>query len=218
MRDEDYVSWANELKGAAVDILDPGDCAWLLTQAEALMSAVLPVGHPTLTSFQRLKQSSDSALGTATRVDLARAARSTFYSFVEMLRKGRLASLREAARAEAISEVLDQASALIRLGYLAAATVLIGGALESYLRHACERAGLSVSGGGSIEKYNNAVGSARRAGAQVYDVNDGKLVTAWGGIRNEAAHDPAGFKRSSAEIDQMLTGVLGFLARNKLDT
>ncbi len=74
--------------------------------------------------------------------------------------------------------------------YLAAATVIAGGALEAHLRHYVAKHGVQVVGDGSISKYNGAVGQCRNAGKSLYDVNEGKLVEAWGGYRNEAAHEP----------------------------
>jgi hypothetical protein len=45
---------------------------------------------------------------------------------------------------------------------------------------------------GSISRYTNAAGQARRARPSLSTASDGKFVEAWGGYRNEAAHDPGG--------------------------
>lgn len=71
-----------------------------------------------------------------------------------------------------------------------------------------------MAGDGSISKYDGAIAKARNDGTTtVYSVTDGKLVTAWGGIRNEAAHTPAEFNRSVDEVRRMIAGIRELMAR-----
>lgn len=127
---------------------------------------------------------------------------------------GRLDSLFDTVRADTVGEVLDQALALVNAGHVVAAVVLTGGALETHLPHLCMRHNLTWSADGSIEKYNSAIAQARNAGTvEVYSANDAKLVTAWGGMRNDAAHKPSEFAGSKAEVQASITGVREFIAR-----
>ncbi len=91
-------------------------------------------------------------------------------------------------------------------GYLAAATVIAGGALEMHLKSYCDNHGLSVAGAGAISAYNGAVGQARKTTPGLYNANDGKLVESLGGQRNEAAHAPGSFARSKEEVGRTISG------------
>lgn len=133
---------------------------------------------------------------------------------IELVKSGVLGRLTDAARAETVSEVLAQADALVSAGHLIGAAVLAGGALETHLLHLCERNGLTPAGAGSISKYDQAVAKARNEGAiEVYSATETKQVTAWGGVRNEAAHEPTKFNRSPEEVRLMIAGVRDFIAR-----
>jgi hypothetical protein len=129
---------------------------------------------------------------------------------------GRLNSIYEAVRLETCGDMLEQATFLVREGYLAAGAVLAGGALETTLHNLCNAYGISVSGDPSISKYNDAISQARNKGLPVpYDGNDAKLVTAWGGQRNTAAHTPAEFVRdmNKGTVELLISGVRDFLNR-----
>jgi hypothetical protein len=132
-----------------------------------------------------------------------------------VLKGGHLQTLLDGIRAETVSEVLDQAETLLNRNYVVAAAILAGGALETHLLHLCVRLGISVAGEGSISKYDGAIGQARKSGdAGAYTVTDSKLVTSWGGIRNEAAHDPTKFKQTATDVQRMIAGIREFTARN----
>lgn len=136
-----------------------------------------------------------------------------FRGAVNQVRSGHLGSLIDAIRVETESDLLEQAETLLADGYLAAAAVIAGGALETHLRHLVAKHGLTVTGHGSLSAYNQAIGQARKAGNEVYNANDGKLVDGWGGIRNEAAHGPGAFARSREEVGRMIGGIREFIAR-----
>ncbi len=130
------------------------------------------------------------------------------------LRSGRLRTLLDGIRAETVDELLEQAEVLLAGGYLPAAGTIAGGALETHLRHLCERAGCSPTKH-SISKYEQALAQERKAGHEVISATDGKSVTAWGGLRNEAAHDPGTFakERSKDEVRLFVEGVRQFVGR-----
>ncbi len=54
--------------------------------------------------------------------------------------------------------------------------VIAGGALETHFRHYLDKHGITITGDGSISRYNNAVGQARKTNPGLFTVNDGKLV------------------------------------------
>ena len=131
----------------------------------------------------------------------------------QQLRDNRLSSILDAVRVETEDELLDQALALVSAKQLAAA-VIAGGALEAHLRHLVAKNALAIAGDGSIGKYDAAIAKARNDGtASVYAVTDSKLVGGWGGIRNDAAHDPGAFSRSPEEVRRMIESIREFISR-----
>ena len=183
--------------------------AWL-TAAGSAMKSVFPSGHQAIRDWERLMETPPVKRN---REWCVREAKGIFFSAQKQLKDGRIGTLIDGAKAETVGEVLDQAEQLVGSGYLVASAVLAGGALETHLLHLCQRAGLTWRGDGSIEKYNNAIGQHRNAGTEIYSSNYGKLVTGWGGIRNDAAHKPGAFKHSDGEVRRMIDGIRDFTAK-----
>lgn len=145
------------------------------------------------------------------------AARGVFDTAHGLLRAGRISSLVDAVKAGTVVEVLDQATDLADAGHTVAAVVLAGGALETHLRHLCDRAGLlsSFTGHGTIDRYKSLLDGARKAGSEVISKGDGKLVTAWADDRNAAAHAPTTFSKDADEVKLMISGIRQFVARTE---
>lgn len=195
--------------------------AWQ-TSASAALAAAFPPGHRVLTEWERAVDPKGSKpildFRLAHEFEAARwnAMAGTFASAHDQLRNGRVEGFIDSVRAEAEDEVLEQAEALLDAGYLAAATVLAGGALEVHLRRLCEKNKLPLPAGPmSIEKYNSTVAQARNGGLTIYEKPEQSQVTSWGQLRNEAAHDPAKFKaaRQKEEVQHLVAGVRQFIAR-----
>lgn len=124
-------------------------------------------------------------------------------------------SLVEGIKADTVGECLDVAETLLGAKHVVAATVVAGGALEVHLRHLCSRFGVSWSGSGSIEKYNQALAQARNNGTPTILNTDTKSVTARGERRNDAAHGPVNFTGTAEEIRLMIEGIRQFVARTQ---
>jgi hypothetical protein len=227
MTESEILAWLKKLSERGTSLpIDQGNNEYYrditaatewLAEVETALHSVFPSGHPILASWQRylerVRVSSwpDNQPHTSRNIDQAvgivRAAGS-------VVNDGHLRSVLDGVRADTVFEVLDQATVLLREKYLVAAVVLAGGALETHLRHLCERNALTGSGDGSIGKYDGAIAQARNTGTvEVYKATDGKQVTAWGGMRNYAAHDPTKFKGTNDEVGLMIAGVRDFLAR-----
>jgi hypothetical protein len=118
-------------------------------------------------------------------------------------------------RNEACSDLLTQADELFSKNYLAASAVLAGGALETHLKDLCVRSNLQWSGDGSISKYISVLSQAQNQGAiAFFSTLDNKMCTAWGDIRNRAAHDPATISaKDKVAIETMIKGVRDFIVR-----
>jgi hypothetical protein len=71
-------------------------------------------------------------------------------------------------------------------GYKDAAAVVAGSTLEAHLKQLCARHGISVDSGGKPKKAD-LLNSELVAGS-AYSKLDQKNITAWLGLRNDAAH------------------------------
>jgi hypothetical protein len=218
MRREEYLQWFEDLlrRFESVRVNRGDDQRWYdeekanewITEAGAAIAAVFAHSHPSRQAWAtHIENLSAGACSLCTPLI------GVFKGATNQLRDGRLGTLIETIRAESASEFLEQAECLLASGYLAASTVIAGGVLESELRHLIDKHGITHTGSGSISVYNGAVGQARNAGQVIYSANDGKLVEAWGGLRNEAAHNPGTFARSNDEVRRMIEGIREFLAR-----
>ncbi len=189
--------------------------AWI-GLAETALKSLLPSGHPLLLqwqSIQALAHENPSSGGQSNW-----AIFDQFCGVVDaalaLVRTNRLSSIVDEIRLETVGEVLEQAEELLAANQLVAATVLAGGALETHLRHLCLRNQVTWNGAGSISAYSDAIARARKRGILIYSKTDGKQVTSWGGIRNDAAHDPTRYDRTKDEVRLMIEGIRQFLARN----
>ena len=186
---------------------------WLI-KAQSALEAAFPPNHPCRRAWENAERGliNLSPLDQLNRVGLLWA---TFQSARQILREGRLGSLIDAARAETEWELLDQANKLLEDGYLAAATVIAGGALETHLRHLVSRYGLTIEGSGSIGEYGGTICKARKDKKKKIAVSatECKYITAWGGLRNDAAHRPLEFPSDAKQVDIMIQGIRNFIAR-----
>ncbi len=180
------------------------------TEAESALAAVFPESHPTRQAWARIHKH-PKARFVGEVFDQFMGA---FKGAYNQIRDNRLASLMDIIRLESESDFLDQATELVEADARAAGAVIAGGVLETHLKNYVDKHGLSFAGSGSISKYNSAVGQARKSNpGQLYSVNDGKLVEAWGGDRNDAAHEPSSFARTRADVKRMIEGIREFIGR-----
>ncbi|MBI5487905.1 MAG: hypothetical protein HY905_11280 [Deltaproteobacteria bacterium] len=200
---------------AAVLTYDDASALEFVNAAEQAIKRVFPPHDPVVQRWDAIfEKSRENArlLSANLTVD---AALALFREAKDLLEKNRIGNLVDGVRAETASELLDQADALLGDGCRAAAAVIAGGALETVLRHLCDRAAITPPGDGSITKYEGAIAQERKAGREILSVTDGKQVTSWGGMRNDAAHDPVRFgtDRTVPEVRIMVEGIRQFVAR-----
>jgi len=106
------------------------------------------------------------------------------------LSKGYLANIIELIHAELFSDFLEMAEYLLQEGYKDASAVIVGSSLEAHLRQLCNKYDIP------IEKESEKGVRAKKADElnielakkEVYSKLDQKNVTAWLGLRNNAAH------------------------------
>jgi hypothetical protein len=225
IRREDVLPWFEELekiaKALPVGVFGMADetkahemrafQAWM-TEAETAIEAVMPPGHAIRTKWAKAEKSLSPFNDGAYVV--GDAVLGVFDAAVNVIRSDRLSSLLDFMRVETENDLLDQAQSLLNANHRAAAAVIAGGALEIHLRNLCGKFGLTVAGDGSISKYDRAIAQARNLGtATVYSATDSKQAGGWGGMRNDAAHDPAAFGSTKDDLKRMIDGIRDFIPR-----
>lgn len=133
-----------------------------------------------------------------------------FIRFVEHgLLKG--ISIERKAQTDVVSDFLEQAQTLLDSTEVhpAAPTVVIGAALEEFLRNWIEEAGIDLGGQKpSLDSYKNVLREA-----ELITKQDAKDITAWGGLRNHAAHGEWEEVSDKTRVSLMLEGVNLFMRK-----
>ena len=120
-------------------------------------------------------------------------------------------SIERKAQIDVVSDFLDQANTLLdsKEVHPAAPTVIIGAALEEFLRNWIEEAGLSLGGKKpSLDSYAKVLREEDLITKQ--DVKD---ITSWSGLRNHAAHGEWEEVNDKNRISIMLEGVNLFMRK-----
>lgn len=132
-------------------------------------------------------------------------------SFIEYLKSGLHTGISPERRTQidVVSDILGQADQIVADAKLhpAAAAVLVGASLEEFLRNWMESEGLSIGNAKpGIDAYSKALRTADLVSKQ--DVKD---ITAWAGIRNDAAHGDWEKVEDRNRVRLMLEGVNLFM-------
>lgn len=121
---------------------------------------------------------------------------------------GRLQTFQELIHADLFSDFLEMAEYFLQEGYKDPAAVIAGGVLEEHLRKLCGKYGVTIPAKPKLDTMN-----ADLAKAVAYNKNDQKQVTAWAGLRNDAAHGEYK-KYTEGEVNLMVAGIRDFITRN----
>jgi len=137
----------------------------------------------------------------------------TLEAFIRYVENGLLegVSIQRQAQIDVVSDFLMQAYTLLTSKdvHPAAPTVIIGAALEEFLRNWVEEAGLSLGGRKpSIDAYANVLRDSDSITKQ-----DHKDITSWAGLRNYAAHGEWEEVNDKQRITLMLEGVNLFMRK-----
>lgn len=137
----------------------------------------------------------------------------TMNGFIAYVQNGLLdgVSIERKAQLDVVSDFLDQANTLLNSSKVhpAAPTVIIGAALEEFLRNWIEEECLSLSEKKpSLDAYAKVLRENELISKQ--DVKD---ITSWGGLRNHAAHGEWEEVQDKGRITIMLEGVNLFMRK-----
>lgn len=131
-------------------------------------------------------------------------------SLLSDIRNGFLKSLEEVIHGQVFADFLEMAQHLNANGYKDAAGVIAGSTLEAHLRQLCGKWDLPVEVGGKPKKADML--NAELAKASAYSKLDAKNVTAWLGLRNDAAHGNYS-AYDSAQVSILISSVRDFMTR-----
>ena len=119
--------------------------------------------------------------------------------------------LEDKALDECEGELLEQAEALLGLGYARSAAVLVGATLEAHVRRLAERHGVEIvkndGGHRSVENIRNDLQSKGAIGKTV-----NKHLGVVFGLRNDAAHG-GDFNHSVQVVESTMRDVVSLIAR-----
>lgn len=132
-------------------------------------------------------------------------------SLVFDIQSGYLKSLEEILHGDVFADLLEMADHLTTKGYKDAAAVLAGSTLEAHLRQLCNKFGLSTTLGGKPKKADTMNSELVKAGA--YLKLDQKNVTAWLGLRNDAAHGNYS-AYSLSQVTLLISSIRDFITRH----
>jgi hypothetical protein len=128
---------------------------------------------------------------------------------------GDLADVSEMVHADVFGDFLEMGRYLLDEKFKDAAAVMVGGVLEEHLRKLCVKNSIPIEvpgpGGKMRPKMIDGMNTELRQKG-VYSKTDQLQVTAWGAIRNAAAHADYD-DYSMDQVRVMLDGVTGFVSR-----
>ncbi len=122
-----------------------------------------------------------------------------------------LFTIRSLVSAEVFSDFIEMAEHLLSKGYKDPAAVLVGSVLEEHLRQLCNSNNVDImDSNGKWKKADRVNSDLAKEG--VYNKIQQKIITAWLGIRNDAAHGNFN-EYTKDQVENMLQGILEFLSR-----
>lgn len=128
------------------------------------------------------------------------------------LRNDYLKTLEELIHSDVFADFLEMADHLTDSGYRDAGAVVAGSTLEAHLRKLAAKLGVSVvTSAGKPVKADRLNAEIVKAGG--YSKLDQKNVTAWLGLRNDAAHGNYGAYDKS-QVKLLVAGIRDFITRN----
>jgi len=116
--------------------------------------------------------------------------------------------------ADLFGDFLEMAEYLVKEGYKDAAAVMAGSVLEEHLRRLCPTRQVDThedKQGDLVPKKADRI-NAELTKAGAYNGTEQKMVTAWLGLRNDAAHGHYD-KYTQDQVANMVQGIMGFISK-----
>jgi hypothetical protein len=180
----------------------------VITLACATINRLAPPGSAYLDHMQRILADPMRKLGKSNAAVVASRLEGVLKALRADYESGCLQTFQELVHADLFSDFLEMAEYFLEEGYKDPAAVMAGGVLEEHLRKLCQKHGITLAARPKLDTMN-----ADLAKAGAYGKNEQKQVTAWAGIRNEAAHANYG-NYSAEQVKLMVAGIRDFITRN----
>ena len=132
-------------------------------------------------------------------------------ALISDIRNGYLQSVEELLHGNVFGDYLEMAMHLLDNNYKDAAAVLTGGTLEVHLKNVCSKHNISTERSGKVKKADELNAELVKQGA--YSKLDQKNVTAWLGLRNDAAHGHYS-EYTKDQVALLLQSVRDFITRH----
>jgi hypothetical protein len=130
-------------------------------------------------------------------------------SLLHDIENGYTKSLEELIHGALFGDFLEMAEYLVASHYKDAAAVIAGSTLEAHLRQLCAKAAIPTDVNGRPKKADTM--NAELSAAAVYTKLDQKSITAWLGLRNDAAHGNYS-SYDEARVHLLIDGIRHFLS------
>jgi hypothetical protein len=127
------------------------------------------------------------------------------------IENGYIKSLVELVHGDIFADFLDMATHLHETGYKDAAAIIAGSTLESHVKELCNKAAVSIDIEGKPIKTDKL--NSDLVKAHVYTKLDQKSITAWLGLRNQAAHVNYN-EYNTDQVAILISGIRDFIVRN----
>lgn len=127
------------------------------------------------------------------------------------IQNGYLNTLEEMIHGDLFSDYLEMATHLLGREYKDAAAVLAGTTLEIHIKKLCGKHGIDVLRSGKPRATDQLNAALAKSG--VYSKLDQKTVTAWCGLRNDAAHGHYS-EYASDQVRLLVASVRDFITRH----
>jgi len=127
------------------------------------------------------------------------------------VKAGYLKTFEELIHADVFSDFLEMSEHLLSSGYKDAAAVMAGSTLEAHLKQLAHKYSVSVENDGRPKKTD--VINSELVKANAYSKLDQKNITAWLGLRNQAAHGNYD-EYDKQQVILLLSSIRDFMTRN----
>jgi hypothetical protein len=186
----------------------PGNVQEVITLTRAVIRRLSPPGSAYLDQMDSVLKNTLESITRTREEEVASRLQGVLQALRADYESGRLQSFQELVHADLFSDFLERAEYFLQESYKDPAAVIAGSVLEEHLRKLSVKHGVVLPAKPKLDTMN-----AELARAGAYGKNEQKQVTAWAGLRNDAAHgNYAGY--TEGEIKQMVAGIRDFITRN----
>ncbi len=179
-------------------------CQQLYTGCLAAIERAVGTGSVQFQQTQQKRYAGNEFVDLANAVGICR-------SLVSDIQNGFMRSLAEVIHSDVFADYLEMADHLNTAGYKDAAAVIAGSTLEAHVKSLCTKFGVTTDIDGKRIKTDTLNGDLVKAGA--YSKIDQKNITAWLGLRNDAAHgNYTAYNQSQVAL--LISSVRDFISRH----